>query len=52
MLSLNEMSITNVNVNGVFDLNDEADKETSVNMIDKMIRDHRNSFLATKNNFI
>ena len=51
MLSLNEMSITNGNVNGVFDLNDETDKEIHADMIDKMIRDHRNSFLATKNNF-
>ena len=37
MLSLNEMSITNGNVNGVFDLNDETDKEIPNDMIATML---------------
>ena len=50
MLSLNKTSVTNSNLNGIFDIKNDLD----VNMemaIDNIINDHRNSFLASKNNF-
>ena len=52
MLSLNEMSITIGNINGIFDIDNDVDESGTMEYrIDKMINDHKNSFLAVKNNF-
>ena len=46
------MSITNGNINGIFDIENDVDKSGTMEYkIDKMINDHKNSFLAVQNNF-
>ena len=46
------MSITNGNINGIFGIDNDVDESGLMEYkIDNMINDHKNSFLAVKNNF-
>ena len=52
MISLNEMCITDGNSNGILDGSDDKESnDETLNRVNNLILEHRNTFLSSKNNF-